>query len=353
MNLDLHSNSVNLVDLDGFIGGQHGHSTMANGTPGQRAKGTMSGAGLRVLSDAPLRMHPVNWADIHLQYHGAHIQGLNVPLDNVMVVMDVVGSRITVHPMSFGVGKGLLSATADLTALSGGNIRAKIDLQLEKFDLSRLMAPARSARGAGSVSGVGAIDAVGNSIATLLANGTGGLKMATVGGELSALLVDISGLQFGKALFSALGMPQKTPVRCFVSKLDLRQGILGFNTMVLDTGEAITEVDGNIDLRSERIDLNLKTDAKHFTVGSLPTRLTIAGTLKDATIRPGAQAVARAGAVVGLGALFVPLAILPTIQFGTSEQEDARCGELLRQAWASPGGRALPPPPPQAADTER
>lgn len=37
-------------------------------------------------------------------------------------------------------------------------------------------------------------------------------------------------------------------------------------------------------------------------------------------------------AVAGLAALFAPLAILPAIQFGTSEQEDARCGELLRQA---------------------
>jgi AsmA family protein len=38
------------------------------------------------------------------------------------------------------------------------------------------------------------------------------------------------------------------------------------------------------------------------------------------------------------------LAILPTIQFGTSEAEDARCGELLRQARASAGRKALPPP---------
>jgi AsmA family protein len=198
-------------------------------------------------------------------------------------------------------------------------------------------------------SGVGAIDATGDSIATLLANGNGGVKMAMAGGDLSALLIDLSGLHFGNALLSALGMPQKTPVKCFVSDVGLRQGKLDLNTMVLDTGEAITNVDGNIDLRSERIDLNLKTDAKHFTVGSLPTHLNIAGTFKDATIRPGAQAVARAGAVVGLAALFAPLAILPTLQLGTSEQEDARCRDLFRHA--SPSGRA-PPPPLQAASGE-
>jgi len=110
---------------------------------------------------------------------------------------------------------------------------------------------------------------------------------------------------------------------------------------------------GNIDLRLETIDLSLKSDAKHFTVGSCRAASPSPAHSKDATIRPGPQTTARAGAVVGLAALFAPLAILPTIQFGTSEQEDARCGELLRQARTfSSGGKALPPPQ-QAAVGEK
>lgn len=88
----------------------------------------------------------------------------------------------------------------------------------------------------------------------------------------------------------------------------------------------------------------LKTDSKHFSIGSLPTRINITGTFKDPKIRPGAQVAARAGAAAGLAVLFLPLAILPTVQFGTSAAEDARCGELLRQARASAGGKALPAP---------
>jgi uncharacterized protein involved in outer membrane biogenesis len=354
VNLDLRSSRVDLADLHGFTSGEPSRDAVAHETPGQRASRVKASARGKLLADTPFSVNRLNWGDIHLRYHGAHIHGHNVPLDNLTVVMDVVGGRITVHPMSFGVGKGRLSATAEVTPQSGDNIRAKIDLRLDKLDVSRLMATSRASQGTGSISGAGAIDAIGNSVASLLANGNGGVKMAMVGGDLSALLVDFSGLQFGNALFSALGMPQKTPVQCFVGNLALRQGILDFNTMVLDTGKAITEVGGNIDLRSETIDLSLKTDAKHFSVGSLPSRLTIAGTLKDATIRPGPQTAARAGAVVGLAALFAPLAILPTIQFGTSEQEDTRCGELLRQVrTSSSSGKALPPTPQQAAVEEK
>jgi AsmA family protein len=114
--------------------------------------------------------------------------------------------------------------------------------------------------------------------------------------------------------------------------------------MLLETAEGITNVEGHIDLGSESIDLALKTASKHFSVGSLPTSIAITGTFKNPSIRPGAEVAARAGATAGLAALFAPLAILPTIQFGTSEQEDARCGDLLRQARTSAGGNALPSP---------
>jgi hypothetical protein len=124
--------------------------------------------------------------------------------------------------------------------------------------------------------------------------------------------------------------------------LVLQRGVLNFNVLTADTGEAITNVGGNLDLSKETIDLALKTDAKHFSIGSLPTRINISGTFKNPKIRPGAEAAARTGAAAGLAALFVPLAILPTVQFGTSAADDARCGELLRQARSSAGTKSLP-----------
>jgi uncharacterized protein involved in outer membrane biogenesis len=204
------------------------------------------------------------------------------------------------------------------------------------------MAATHTFEGAGSVSGVGAIDATGDSLAGLMANGNGEVKMAMAGGDLSAVLVDLTGLQFGNALLSALGVPKKTPVQCFVGDLAMQRGVLEFKAMTLDTGEAITNIGGNVDLSKETVDLALKTDAKHFSVGSLPTRINISGTFKDPKIRPGSEVAARAGAAAGLAALFLPLAILPTVQFGTSEADDARCGELLQKARASAGGNALP-----------
>jgi len=50
----------------------------------------------------------------------------------------------------------------------------------------------------------------------------------------------------------------------------------------------------------------------------------------------------RGGLAAGLGVLLAPLAALPTIQFGTGD--DQRCERLLVQAKQKPGGQALPGP---------
>jgi len=342
--LDLRSNRVDLTDLNGFIGGTPGRTNTADATPQEREAVAKANASPKLLPDTPISVPRLDWADIHLRYNGAHIEGRNMPLDDVAVALDVVGGRISVHPVSFGIGKGRLIGDVELVPTSGKDLHARMDLRMQNLDVSRLMAATHTFQGAGSVSGVGAIDATGDSLASLMANGNGEVKMAMAGGDLSAVLIDLTGLQFGNALLSALGIPNKTQVQCFVGDLVMERGVLDFKAMTLDTGEAITNVGGDVDLGKETIDLGLKTDAKHFSVGSLPTRINVTGTFKDPSIRPGAEVAARVGAAAGLAALFAPLAILPTVQFGTSEEDDARCGQLLQQARASAGGKALPAP---------
>ena len=299
--MDLRSRRVDLADLVGVIGGTPGRPTTALATPAERRAAAEARASPKLLPDTPISVPKLQWADIHVRYHGAHIEGRDMPLDDVTVVADVVGGRIMVHPLSFGVGKGQLITNVDVTPTSGKDVHAKADLRLRNVDVSRLMAATHAFHGAGSISGVGAIDATGDSVASLMAHGNGEVKMAMAGGDLSAVLVDLTGLQFGNALLSALGMPNQTAVQCFVGDLALRRGVLDFKAMTLDTGEAIVNVGGEVDLAKETIDLTLKTDAKHFSIGSLPTRINIGGTFKDPSIRPGAAAVARAGAAAGLG----------------------------------------------------
>jgi uncharacterized protein involved in outer membrane biogenesis len=180
------------------------------------------------------------------------------------------------------------------------------------------------------------VEGTGGSLAGILGEGNGELKLFMTGGDLSALLVDLSGLEFGNALFSALGLPKKTEVRCLVADFALRQGIMNTRTLLLDTGEANITGKGSINLRVETIDYQLKAEAKHFSIGSLPAPIDITGRLKNPNIAPDAKDLAvRGGIAAGLGALLSPLAaLLPTIQLGLGK--DNNCDALIRSAQRTP-----------------
>jgi AsmA family protein len=327
--VDLRSRQVNLVDLGGFVGAAPGPA--ASAPAGPRAT---------LLPDTPISVPRLQWADVHLRYRAQRIQGRSVPLDNLAVALDIENGQVAVHPLSFGVGKGRIKANLALAPRGDRSVRARADIEFQRVDVSRLMEATQSFHGAGTVSGTGTLDATGASLAALLANGSGGIRLGMTGGDLSALLVNLSGLQFGSALLSALGLPQRAPVECFVADLPLRQGILTLQALVLDTTEGIVNGAGTVNLRDESLDLRLRTEATHFSIGSLPAPIHIGGTLRHPRIVPGAELAVRGGIAAALGVVFPPLALLPTIQFGTDD--DHRCDRLLAEARLKPGGERLP-----------
>ena len=104
----------------------------------------------------------------------------------------------------------------------------------------------------------------------------------------------------------------------------LQRGTLRIQTFLLDTSEGILNAAETINLTDETLALQVKTDAKHFKIGSLPAPIDIGGhTPKKPTIKPEVAALGlRAGVAVGLGVIAPPLALLPTIQFGVGEHNE-------------------------------
>jgi hypothetical protein len=344
MTANLRSHRVDLADLGGFIGTEPGRTTTAGATPAQRAQMAHAEASPKLIPDTPISVPKLHWANVHVHYRGQSIEGRSMPLDDLDVKLDIVNGQVALHPLSFGVGAGRINGNVELTP-QGNLTHARADIAFQRIDVSRLMAATHAFQGAGTVGGSAAIDGVGNSIAQVLDNGNGELKLGMVGGDLSAVLVDLSGLEFGNAVLSALGIPQRTQVQCFITNAALRRGTVQLRALVLDTGEAVVTGTGGANLRDETLDLQLRTEAKHFSIGSLPTPLSIGGTLKHPSILPGAELAVRGGLAAGLAAVFPPLAALPTIQFGIGD--DHRCDRILAQAKHQPGGQRLPKPGPQ------
>jgi uncharacterized protein involved in outer membrane biogenesis len=338
----LESRRVDLDDLGGFIGATPGDRSERGETAAQRQQIARAEASPKLLPDTPIDVPALKAADVHLTYHAGSIEGRAQPFTDLRVALDIDDGAIRVHPLSFGVGRGNISADIGLTPVSDNATRIHTDIAFQRVDIAQLMRATPGFTGAGLIGGRAVLDATGRSLGQFLGNGSGELKLFTSGGNLSALLVALSGLQFGNAVISALGIPTETQLRCMVVDMPLTRGVLSTRVMLIDTNESNINGAGTIDLAHERVDYKIETEAKHFSIGSLPAPIAITGPLKSPSIGPEAGPLAaRGGAAVALGVFLTPLAaLIPTIQLGLGEDND--CSRMI--AGAARGGPAAVTP---------
>jgi uncharacterized protein involved in outer membrane biogenesis len=334
VNAKLSSNRVVLADLGGLIGATPGKSEAPSQTPQLRAEHAQSVAEAKLLPDQPLSLPKLRSADMHVHFTGTHIQGKSMPLDNMVAQLDIVDGRIGLKPLSFQVGKGQIVLNLALDAQKDV-IRAAGDIDFRQIDLAHIMEKMTIFKGAGTVAGKARIDATGNSVAQMLGHGDGEMQLFITGGDLSAVLVDLTGLDFGNALLSALGLPSRATLRCAVADYELKQGMLGTRLLLIDTTEANIIGEGSINLRDETVDYKIKTEPKQASIGSFKGPIDIDGPLRKPRIHPNLAGLAvRGGSAAILGVLLGPLAaLLPTIQLGLGE--DNNCNKMIESARAA------------------
>ncbi len=341
--MDLSSRRVDLTDLGGFVGTPAGKPTTPGETPTEKRALAEARDKKTLLPDTPIDLPKLNAANIHLRYRGEHIENKFTPFDKLLVNLDLVDGRITLHPLDFTVAEGGIVSTIDLVPQPDKVVHADATIRFHRLDLSRLLQATHTFHGQGIIGGEAKIVTNGNSLASMMGHGDGEVKLALLsGGNLSALLVDLAGLQFGNALLSELGVPKRADIQCFVTDLPLRHGVMDLSVFLLDTTEGRVTGKGDIDFADQTLNMSLTTRSKGFSIGSLPGPIDITGPLGSPSIRPGAEVVARAGAAVGLGVLLTPLgALLPTIQFGVGNNNACTHAEDVEREPLTLHGKAV------------
>ena len=316
--MDIQARQLDMADLAGLIGGNPGRGRpIRDDTP-------TSG---RVLPDAPVNLPLFRTADVHARLRAARIIGGDAPFDNLDATLELIDGVLTLRPLRGGVGSGAVIVTATLTPRADGQLHAVGDIELQQLDIGRIM-QTLGGRGGGALNGRARIDSVGRSTAQLLAHGNGGMTLHTSGGSLSALSMDLAGLRLGNAIFSAFGLPARTSLECFVADFALERGVLNTRTLLLETSDALILGTGSIRLDEERLDLRLRSEAKHFTIASLPASIAVRGSLNDPSVLPVATDRRSLGPVLDLA--LSPLSFVPIIEFGIGE--DPRCRAMLERA---------------------
>lgn len=275
--------------------------------------------------------------DADVTFKGQRIvSNMDLPLDDIDGHVVLKDSILTFQPLNFGVAGGTLNSTLTLNG-KGDVIEAALKVKARGLQLGQLFPGTESMDAAlGSVHGDADLTGRGNSVSALMDHASGELRAVVSKGTISHFLLETAGLNVANMVMVKLFGDEQVMLQCLAAEFAVNDGLVQTKTFVLETNDAVVTVDGQINLASEKMDLDIRPENKSLRIFTLRSPLYVRGTFKnpDVGVQKGPLA-ARAGAAVALGVVAAPLAaLLPLLNVGTDD--DTHC------AIASKGGEAVP-----------
>ena len=211
-------------------------------------------------------------------------------------------------------------------------MRGDIKMDVQGLHLAPLFPTVKTMQDAlGTLYGRADLVGHGYSVADLLGSSDGKMSLAVDGGRISALLVELIGLDAAESVMLLGRRHDQVQLRCAVSGFEVTDGVAKADSFVVDTDDTVIKVEGGIDMGDEALDLEAHPYPKDPSPLALRTPLTMKGPLRHPKVRPKAGPLAaRVGAALALGAINPALSLLALIETGPGK--DAPCGELLAQA---------------------
>ncbi|KRG70215.1 AsmA family protein [Pseudoxanthomonas dokdonensis] len=322
---DLVSKRLDFDDLAGFVGGQPQTGASESANPQQRRQSAQQTASARVLPDTPYDLGKLRSMDADVVLKAKRINAPSLPIDDMDAHLKLKAGVLRLDPLNFGVASGDIRSTIQMDA-SRPTIRTRADVAVSKLDLGKLFPDAELTRTAiGRIGGNVVINGTGNSIAAILGSANGDATLGMGKGRISNLLMELAGLDVAESLKFLLTDDKQVPVRCAFGDFDLRQGVMHTRSLAFDSTDTIIVGKGDISLKDETLDLELRPRPKDRSIVALRSPLVIGGTFKDPSFHPDFARLGLRGAVaLALGSIAPPAALLATLELGPGE--DSGCG---------------------------
>jgi uncharacterized protein involved in outer membrane biogenesis len=344
---NIESKLLNFRDLGPLVGADSNASKKERGVTETQPSG-------RVLPIEQFRTARWKTIDADVRYSAGRIlREKALPLSKLSTHIVMNNGVLTLDPLDFGLAGGDLTATIRLDG-SGSDgkeaIKATMQLAARKIQIKQLFPSMENMQATvGEINGDAQLSAVGNSIASLLGESNGEVKTMIGHGSISKLLLEEMGLNVGNIVLTKLTGDKQVKLNCMATDFRVDNGLMNARRFVIDTDEAIVDVDGTINLANEELDLVLHPQTKGLRVLSLRAPLYVKGPFSKPKISVDTKVLAmKGGAAVLLAIVAPPLAaIVPLTQQQASK--DANCAALLADAKVKP----VAPPPGQRVPFKR
>ncbi|MGI4983271.1 MAG: AsmA family protein [Janthinobacterium lividum] len=332
----LVSHLLQFSDLAPLIGADSKKSKEARGAATNQPAG-------KVLPVEAFRTDRWKAIDADVEFTGRRIlRDKDLPITDLYTHVVMTDGVLKLVPLRFGVAGGNITSDIHLDG-STTPLKAKMSLGARHVKLKQLFPTSKTMQQAlGEINGDGALSATGNSPAALAASSNGEIKLLVSQGAISAFLMEAAGLNIANAVVEKLFGHRDVKINCAASDFIVTNGKLDSKVFVVDTDDAVINVDGSIDLKTEGMDLGVHPHTKGFRVFSLRSPLYVKGTFKKPSIGVNpVPIVVKGAAAVALGLINPFAALIPLLS--PSHSDDTLCNQLIKAMDKS----AKAPPPGQ------
>ena len=355
---DLTSHSLNLADLGPVFGGsaptpkEEAQAQHAKGHPSKAkaehalAKGVATGLTAKsaekkvppsqfLLPTSKLQVDRLRGMDATLHYRADEIKSQNLPLKKVDLQLRVKDSVLRIEPFAFTLPEGTVAGTAVIDAREQVPTE-QLDVRLTHVQLAQFHTKGTTNPPfKGTLVGRLKVHGEGDSMHAFASTADGTLSIVVPHGQIEQAFAEFAGIDVARGLGLLLKKDQKqAEVRCGVADFEAQDGVAKVQQVVFDTTPVILTGLGDIDLRNERIKMQLTGQPKKFRFAVLRTPVEIRGTLSHPAVGlKGSKLATQGAAAAVLGAIGTPLAAVAAfVDPGLNKSAD--CQQLLADAKA-------------------
>ncbi|WP_101924910.1 MULTISPECIES: AsmA family protein [Luteimonas] len=322
---DLVSERLDFDDLAGFLGGTPEPEAGEALDPELVARAAELDAKGKVIPDTPYELGKLRAMDADVRLRAQRINAPSLPIDDMDAHLVLDAGMLRLDPLNFGVADGDIRSTIRMDARED-TIQTRLQATVRRVELGGLFPDSELTNQAvGRISGSFNIVGTGNSIAAMLGTADGDIAVGMGAGRVSNLLVELAGLDVYESLKYLIGEDKQIPVHCAFADFGVERGVMDARALAFDTSDTIIVGTGQVSLRDETLDLELRPRPKDRSIFALRSPLVIGGTFTAPSFRPDFKRLGLRGALaVALGSIAPPAALLATLELGGGE--DSRCG---------------------------
>lgn len=303
-------------------------------SPEQQQKAEALQVKERLLPDEPFSTQAWTRMDADVTFDAERIQRpKQLPLTALSTHLVLKDGVMTLDPLNFGLADGVIKSRVVMDGTQKP-IHGTIKADVQGVHLAPLFPTVKSMQEAlGTMYAHAELDGRGDSIADLLGTSTGQASLAVGGGRVSTLILELVDLHVPEIVMLLGKKYEQSELNCAVGTFDVKNGVADIDSFVVDTDTNEIRGDGNISLKDETVQMEVKPYAKHATLLSLNSPLVIKGRWKKPKGYPEPMHLAaKIGGAVALGAVSPPLALLALVDTGKGKDQD--CAKYLAEAKA-------------------